>query len=127
WQPYEHPQYGAVEIGGRAKNWSRQPPSFLLEEECHRNMAFSLYHADQLPLVRVDSVEVRQLEGGLTQLSAVIVNDRAVDTRLAIDRRNSITRPDTVSLEGSGFKVVTGFYDSSIFFDKPQVQKLDPA
>jgi hypothetical protein len=48
--------------GGRTeKNWGRQPPSFLLEEECHRNMAFTLYHADQMPEVELQSATARKL------------------------------------------------------------------
>ena len=53
WHEVDHPQYGKIEVGGFKKNWVRQPPSFLLEEECHRNMAFTLYHADQMPLVKI--------------------------------------------------------------------------
>jgi len=48
WQEYDHPTYGKIEIGGRKKEWGRIPPSFLLEEELHRNMAFALYHAGMM-------------------------------------------------------------------------------
>ncbi len=65
WEEVTHPIYGTVEVGGQKKNWGRQPPSFLLEEECHRNMAFTLYHADQMPVVRVQAIEVKTLDGGL--------------------------------------------------------------
>ena len=57
WHEVDHPQYGKIEVGGLKKNWGRQPPSFLLEEECHRNMAFTLYHADQMPQVEIQSVD----------------------------------------------------------------------
>src|SRR6185436_11288057 len=36
WHEYDHPTYGKIEIGGTRKEWGRTPPSFLLEEECHR-------------------------------------------------------------------------------------------
>ena len=32
WKPYNHPQYGAIEIGGVKKAWTRTAPSFMLED-----------------------------------------------------------------------------------------------
>ena len=58
WRPYNHPTYGPIEIGGSKKEWGRTPPSFLLEEELHRNMAFTLYHAGTMPLLRIGDVTV---------------------------------------------------------------------
>ncbi|MEZ4654724.1 MAG: M14 family metallopeptidase [Candidatus Eisenbacteria bacterium] len=47
----DHPDYEKVEGGGTAKVSSgRVPPSFLLEEELHRNMAFTLT-AEAMPLI----------------------------------------------------------------------------
>lgn len=126
WQPYNHPQYGAIEIGGFKKNWGRQPASFLLEEECHRNMAFVLYHASQLPQVQIDSYAVKALPGGLTELTAVVVNRKLIPSRLQIDLARQLTRPDLVSLAGQGFTVVTGCYSSTQFFEHPVEQKRHP-
>ena len=70
WKEVNHPQYGKVQVGGMKKNWSRQPPSFLLEEECHRNMAFTLYHADEMPLVRIDGVTVQTAKEALSLAAA---------------------------------------------------------
>ena len=126
WQEFDHPTYGKIEIGGNEKNWRRQPPSFLLEEECHRNMAFTLYHADQLPLVEVQSVEVSDLGGGLLEVTAVIANRRPMPSRLSIDVQNAITRPDIVSLEGTGFSVVTAYHDRQPFFENAVEQLRDP-
>jgi hypothetical protein len=33
WKPFNHPQYGAIEIGGTKKNFGRVPPGFLLPED----------------------------------------------------------------------------------------------
>ena len=51
WHPFDHPTYGPIELGGFVKESQRVPPPFLLEELCHRNTAFVLYHADQMPLL----------------------------------------------------------------------------
>ncbi|MFY7810838.1 MAG: M14 family metallopeptidase, partial [Flavobacterium sp.] len=43
WKPFNHPQFGLIEIGGAKKNYIRNHPGFMLEEDLHRNMAFALY------------------------------------------------------------------------------------
>jgi len=127
WQEVEHPQFGKVEVGGLKKNWGRQPPSFMLEEGCHRNMAFSLYHADQMPLVKVQSVDAAPLDDGLVQVTAVIENDRLIPTHAAVDVKRKITPPDLVSIEGKDLKVVLGMTSRNKLFRKPTVQKRNPA
>ena len=126
WHEVDHPQYGKVEVGGPKKNWLRQPPSFLLEEECHRNMAFTLYHADQMPLVKVQSIATRALGEGLVEVTATIVNERIIPTHSAADLKNKVTPPDIVSLEGKNIKVIVGMQDSEQFFIRPEVQKREP-
>jgi hypothetical protein len=124
WRAVDHPQYGKIEVGGFKKNWMRQPPSFLLEEECHRNMAFTIYHADQMPLVKVESVEVKALEGGLTQVTATLANPKPTPTRSAVDVKNAITAPDVATIEGG--KVVAGLISSNRFFHQAAEQRRNP-
>ena len=107
WKPYRHPLYGDIEIGGMKKNWGRVPPSFLLEEECHRNMAFTLFHADQMPLVTLLPPERESLPGGLSRVTVTVQNDRMIPTRTDQDAARRIGPPDIVSLSGPGLKVLT--------------------
>jgi hypothetical protein len=126
WHEVEHPQYGKIEVGGVKKSFSRQPPSFLLEEECHRNMAFTLYHADQLPLVRVQKVEVKQLVGNLVEVTAIIENPKLCPTHTGYDVANRITPDDEVSISGKDLKIVTGLVSNEPFFREPREQKREP-
>jgi hypothetical protein len=107
WKTYQHPLYGLIEIGGMKKNWGRVPPSFLLEEECHRNMAFTLFHAEHLPLITLQAPVREPLPGGLSRITVTLRNDRLLPTRLDQDTLNHITRPDILSLTGNGLKVHT--------------------
>jgi hypothetical protein len=127
WREIDHPQYGKVEVGGPRKNWVRQPPSFLLEEECHRNMAFTLFHADELPLVKIQSVEVKPLGGKLRQVTAILENPKICPTHSAADVRRKITPPDVATISGENLKVIAALRSSEPLFREPTEQKRDPA
>ncbi|MFQ5746722.1 MAG: M14 family metallopeptidase [Gemmatimonadota bacterium] len=107
WTPVDHPQYGRIEVGGVKKQYTRAIPGFLLAEEAHRNMAFTLYQADEMPLVRVDSIATRSLGSGLTEVTAVVANKRLAPTHTQQDVENRITPPDLIRLRGGA--VVAGF------------------
>ncbi len=107
WTPVNHPQYGMIEVGGVKKQYTRAIPGFLLPAEAHRNMAFTVYQASQLPLVVVDSIATRPLGGGLTEVTAIVANKRLAPTHTQQDVLNHITRPDWVTLDGG--QVIAGF------------------
>lgn len=106
WKKVQHPQYGEIEVGGIKKQWTRTAPSFMIEDMCHRNMAFTLFHLYHTPKLSVDTVIVRSLPGGLSEITAVISNARVIPTHTFQDAKNRITRPDWVTL--SGGDVVSG-------------------
>jgi hypothetical protein len=101
WKEYDHPTYGKIEIGGFKKNFGRAHPGFLLEEDSHRNMAFTLYHAHQTPHLVIDEIAEKDLGGGLTQVTAVVTNTRIIPTHASHDLKNNIERPDYISIEGA--------------------------
>lgn len=115
----DHPQFGKVLVGGQTKNWGRQPPSFMLEEECHRNMAFTLFHADQCPLVEIDSVKVEPYTDGFKQVTATLINRRLCPTRSRHDLNHGITPPDEVTLTGA--KAIAAMTDDRLLFDQPKI------
>lgn len=107
WHPYTHPTFGQIEIGGTKKTWSRVPPSFLLEEECHRNMAFTLYHADQMPLLTLNEVLMEKMDDGLFKVVVTVENRRLIPTRTEQDVINKINTPDLFLLKGDNVKVIS--------------------
>jgi len=118
WQEYEHPTYGTIEIGGREKQWGRVPPSFLLEEELHRNMAFTLYHADMMPLLEISEVKVEPLSENLFKIWVTIENKRLIPTRSGQDAAYHINPPDIVSLEGDELRVLSSGRITDRFFKR---------
>ncbi len=109
WEPYDHPQFGPIEIGGFKKVVGRTEPGFLMQAEAHRNMAFTLFQTWELPKVEVDSVWSRPLGNGLTEVNAVVANRRLIPTHTQQDVENRITAPDMVTLEGG--TAITAFYN----------------
>lgn len=107
WEPYDHPTLGRIEIGGQRKEIGRMPPSFLLEEECHRNTVFTLYHADQMPLLAWGEHTVEALGDDVYRVWIEVRNERLIDSRLQQDVRNDISLPDLVTLSGSNATVLS--------------------
>ena len=102
WAPFPHPTYGTIEIGGWRHTFGRLPPRFMNEELCHRNMAFSLYQAGEMPQVQLGAPAVEALGDDLWRVRVPIVNDRLIPTILAKAQRNNVVRPDLLRLEGAG-------------------------
>jgi hypothetical protein len=126
WREYDHPTYGRIEIGGFKKEWGRIPPSFLLEEELHRNMAFTLYHAGTMPLLRIGGVTAEPLGHGLFKVWATIENQRLIPTRTAHDVAHHISPPDVVSIRGDNVKAVSGGRVTDRFFKRVEATEYRP-
>ena len=101
WKPYNHPLYGEVEIGGAKKFSRRVPPLFKLAETSHRNAAFCLYHADQLPRLTFDEVKVKKLESNLYQVDVAIENSRVTPTITFVAQQKKLHRADRFQIEGN--------------------------
>ncbi len=121
WTPYEHPQLGAVEIGGwRSKFWGQNPPPEFLEEETAAQLPWILYLAEQSPLLAVTETRVEPLdEDGLFRVSATVSNEGFLPTsatgRGAVGRERpdggvdrQVVRPPAVALERRGLEIVSG-------------------
>lgn len=106
WQPYKHPLYGDIEIGGVKKFGRRVSPLFKLAETCHRNAAFCLYHADQLPRLEFDEVKVTRMGKNLYQVDVALRNTRVTPTISAIALQKKLHRVDKFKIEGPGVKLL---------------------
>ena len=125
WKPFQHPQYGEIEIGGFKKNFVRINPGFMLEQELHRVMAFSLYHAWHTPQLEVAQVQRRVLEDGLEEITATLVNTRLMPTHSGVNVQFGIDRPNLISLEGA--HVVAGMMVHNPDLHVVEEQKHNPA
>ena len=79
----------------------------MLEELCHRNFAFTMFHADNMPLLSFQWIEVKSLGNDLWQITIEVANEKIIPSRLAIAEQRKIGQPDRLSITGKGIKVVT--------------------
>ena len=98
----DHPQLGKVLIDrGRTKLSGRVPPTWLLEEMCHRNMAFCLLHADEMPLPVIKSVHSEKIGSGLNRVKVTLYNEKVMPTLSQMAIQNQVQRPDFLSIDGN--------------------------
>lgn len=124
WKPFKHPQFGDIEVGGPKKNYIRNHPGFMLEEDAHRNMAFTILHAYHTPKLKVLEVKTQDLGNGLTEVTATVTNERVIPTRSAHDVKFKITRPDYITLKNAN--VIAGMIVESEDFNLTQEQRYRP-
>lgn len=125
WKEYNHPQFGTIEVGGFKKNFSRAHPGFLLEQDAHRNMAFTIYHAYHTPKLSVTDVKEKNLGGGLKEITASLYNERLMPTHSSQDLKYKIERPDYVSIDG--VNVVAGMVVENEDFNEVTEQVQHPS
>jgi murein tripeptide amidase MpaA len=91
WYPYEHPQLGAVELGGwNAAYCLRNPPPHLLENEVAPHADWAIWHILVSPLLSLHSTEVARLGDDAWRVRVVVQNTGWLPTNVttkALDRK----------------------------------------
>jgi hypothetical protein len=110
WSEIDHSEHGRVLVGGGTKFSSRVTPPFMLEEGCHRNFAFTMFHAQNMPELAFKWTDIQDIGNGLWQVTVEIENDAIIPTRLGIASAKGIGLPDLLTLEGADV-VLSGTLD----------------
>ncbi len=127
---YKHPVYGDIEIGGWTKYSSRVPPPFMLEELCHRNAAFTLYHADQMPLLEFGEAVVNNIDPDVWSITVSVANTRLIPTISARAADQKIGPRDFIQLDsgdGSDVDVLASGTLDSAYDRQLSLTKRNPA
>ncbi|MBT3327449.1 MAG: peptidase M14 [Gemmatimonadales bacterium] len=114
WAPFDHPEYGQVEMGGWKKLSGRVNPRFMSMELFHRNMAFTLYHADMMPMMSMGETSVERVGGDLYKVRVDITNERLIPTVTAEARDNRVVAPDIINVSGGVEVVAAGGVASKV-------------
>ncbi|MBK5289301.1 MAG: carboxypeptidase [Acidimicrobiia bacterium] len=111
WYPFDHPQFGPVELGGwdTFRTWTNPPPS-LMEAEISPHSTWAVAHALALPELAVHDLRCTHLGEDAYLVRAVVKNAGWLPTNItkkAIERK--AVRPVEVTLEcGDGVSVAGG-------------------
>ena len=131
WKPYKHPEYGDVEIGGWVKMSSRLGAPFMIKDLVHRNAMAALFTAKHLPEVSLEVFEVKALGGNLYRVRTRLSNPKAMPTMSYLAQKVNLYPKDTLTVSGSGAKVVAGgqlvdpYRDQAVYKkDRPEIQFL---
>lgn len=123
WKKFNHPQFGEVEIGGVFRKFQgRIPPRFMNEELCHRNMAFTLYQADEMPMIKIGEAAAEKVSGDVYRLMVDIFNPKVAPTIMDKAAQNNVVRPDLLTLEGKNVEVI-----SASWIDNKELYKIKPS
>ena len=118
WKAIMHPTYGPIEVGGFAKTVGRVPPPFMLEELCHRNMAFTLHCAAEMPRLSAGEVHMERVDGDLWKLRLEIRNAGLIPTIADHVARHAAVRPDLAQIAGELTVVSGGFLKGPVQDEK---------
>ncbi len=111
WTAYEHPELGAVEIGGWRSRFTRQnPPPHLLLTEIEQYVPWMLWLAEVSPKVVIDDLSVMPIEGDdVFKVSVIVENEgylptnitqRALDVEVAVPVRAIVSLTDAELVSG---------------------------
>lgn len=107
WEAYDHPDYGPVELGGWKKTRGRVPPRFMNEELSHRNMAFTLYQADEMPMMTSRNAVVEKVGGNVYKVRVDFENTKVAPTITARGAENNVVVPDLITVTGRNVEVIS--------------------
>lgn len=88
WRSFEHPQLGAVEIGGFEPGLMINPPDDMVEGLTRGQVAFAAALVERLPRLVVEDAVIEPLGAGLYTVHAVVRNDGALPTATAYAERS---------------------------------------
>ena len=97
----DHPTYGKIMVGGTKKYSSRVTPPWMLEEGCHRNFAFTMFHADEMPLLHWGATDVSNIGTNLWKVTVEVVNDKIIPSRTSMAAKHHIGVPDILTCKTS--------------------------
>ena len=110
WEAVEHPDLGAVEIGGwNGKFWRQNAPPVLLKPAVERQTAFNLYLAKSLPRLVITDVSVSRNRDGTRTVTATIENKGLTPDATKQAHMIKIVRRTEATLDlGPGLELVPG-------------------
>lgn len=126
WEPFEHPIYGEIEIGGWAKMSTRISHPFMLKDMAHRNAAAVLFAAAQTPDVEMEIIRNERIDDNLNRVRVRLVNHNAIPTMTNHAVQNQLYPKDMLTANGDNIRVVAGGKVTDRFRDRVDYKEHRP-
>ena len=126
WEPYDHPVYGEIEIGGWVKLSSRLPHPFMLQDLVHRNASAVIFSAEQTPSVSLELFEKESIGKDLYRIRVRLVNPNALPTLSYMSLKDNLLRKDLLTVKGSDATVVAGGELLDAYTDRASYKENKP-
>jgi hypothetical protein len=126
WKAFQHPVFGAIEIGGWVKMSSRLPAPFMLKDLVHRNASAVLFSAKNTPEISLQILETKVMGNGITRIRTRLGNARAIPSMSYQAQKNNLYPKDTLTVSGAGIKVLAGGEMTDIYNDKVTFKEFRP-
>jgi hypothetical protein len=111
WQPIEHPDFPGrkAEVGGIAPFVKLNPPVSFLNDIADKHLKFMTAFVRQMPVIDVVNLQTEALSGGLTRVTAQVINRGLLPTGSEIgDRVRFVPKMKIELRTGNGQTVVSG-------------------
>ncbi|TAJ16797.1 MAG: hypothetical protein EPO68_10440 [Planctomycetota bacterium] len=109
WKAFQHPELGAVEIGGFAPFARSEPPTAAWSAIAAKELEFLLSLGADLPRIAIEKFEARAQGAGLLEIEAVVVNEALLPAANRAARRAEVSRPlKALLVLPAGAKLVGG-------------------
>jgi hypothetical protein len=115
WSAYDHPELGAVEIGGFKPYQAVNPPASVIAELGPKQGAFVAHLATLFADVQIADTEVISEGGGIFRIKAEIENAGFLPTASAQGVRSRSVRPTMVQLDIEPEALLSGSAKTSFF------------
>jgi hypothetical protein len=96
------------------------------EELCHRNMAFTLVQAAEMPMIKMGDATAEKIGGDVYRLFVDIANPKVAPTILERVAPNGVIRPDLLTLDGKNVEIISASWigDEETYKMKPTITQF---
>ena len=126
WKAFQHPVYGAIEIGGWVKMSSRLPAPFMLKDLVHRNASAIIFSAKNTPELSLEILETKGLGNGVTRVRTRLANAKAIPSMSYQAQKSNLYPKDMLIASGAGLKILAGGEITDIYTDKVAYKEFRP-
>jgi len=108
WAPYNHPQLGEVEIGGRVPFADFVPPPEEIEKAITAQVPWIYELTKGIPKLNLDAKKIKDIGDGIYKLEVWITNAGKYHFPLAMGSKNKVPAPAVITLKADGLEFLQG-------------------